>query len=175
MRHLDLDVLAAHANLDFIHDVGDGLHGVGHVPLAEFFFRRDEADTLLEQFSLRDRRIREVSEDARSHVNHDVPHVRMLIDVAQQSLELWSLRDRLGRLARFDELVRHRGSELPHLAERLDALGSNTVSVVIDVGSRVELARCRDAQVQDRLRDCNNAVFARACWRRCEQSFQSVE
>nr|WP_045251865.1 hypothetical protein [Microbacterium azadirachtae] len=64
VRHLDLDVLAVHADLDFVHDVGDGFHGVCHVALAEFFLGRDQAHALLEELALRDRGVGEVSEHA---------------------------------------------------------------------------------------------------------------
>ncbi|ODT21934.1 MAG: hypothetical protein ABS64_13520 [Microbacterium sp. SCN 69-37] len=42
--HLDADVLAAHADLEFIDDVGDGFHRVAHVAVAEVLLGRDELD-----------------------------------------------------------------------------------------------------------------------------------
>nr|WP_154096465.1 hypothetical protein [Microbacterium testaceum] len=145
--HLHLDILAAHADLDFVHDVGDGLHGIGHVSLAEFFFRRDEAYALLEQFTLGDRCIGEVAEDARAHVDDDVLHLRVFVDIAQKSLELGPLRNRLGRLARLNEFMRDGGSQLSHFAHRFDALRRDAVTVLVDVSRRMQLPRSRDAQV----------------------------
>nr|WP_278102288.1 hypothetical protein [Microbacterium proteolyticum] len=39
VAHLLSDVLPALTDLDFVHDVGDGFHGVGHVALAEILLR----------------------------------------------------------------------------------------------------------------------------------------
>ncbi|HXH33175.1 MAG TPA: hypothetical protein VNJ54_02055 [Plantibacter sp.] len=63
VQQLVPDVLPALADLDLVHDVGDGLHGVGHVSLAELFLRRDELDTHVGQDALRDGSVGLVPED----------------------------------------------------------------------------------------------------------------
>lgn len=62
--HLLLDVFAALADLDLVHDVGNGFHGVRHVALAEVLLGRDEFDTHPGQDSLGDGRVSKVPESA---------------------------------------------------------------------------------------------------------------
>jgi hypothetical protein len=84
------------ANLDLVHDVRDGFHGVGHVAVAELFLGGDELDAHRGEDAFGDGGVGLVAEDARAHVDHDVPHVGVLFDVAQQFSEDGPLRDRLG-------------------------------------------------------------------------------
>ncbi|NYF28059.1 hypothetical protein HDC31_001588 [Microbacterium sp. JAI119] len=77
--------------MDFVHDVGDGFHGVGHVPLSELLLGGDESHALLEELAFRDRGVCEVAEDARAHVDDDELHFWVIIDVAQELLELVAL------------------------------------------------------------------------------------
>ncbi|MEZ5111183.1 MAG: hypothetical protein R2732_06770 [Microbacteriaceae bacterium] len=162
VRHLDLDVLAVHTDLDFVHDVGDGFHGVGHVALSELLLGGDQADALLQELSLRDGGVGEVSEHAAAHVDDDVLNFRVLIDVAQELLELRTLRDGLGRLARLDELFRDGHAQLANLAHSLDPLGGDTVSVLVEVGCGMQLAWCRHTQIDDCLRDLDWRILGRA-------------
>ncbi|MDX2375643.1 hypothetical protein M4I32_02375 [Microbacterium sp. LRZ72] len=142
VSHLHLDVLTVHADLDFVHDVGDGFHRVGHVAVAELFLRRDQPNTLLQEFAFGDRRICEVSKHARAHVDDDVLHFGVIVEVAQHLPELGALGDRLRGLPGFNELAGNCGVEVSYLAERLDALRRDAVAVLVDVGRRVELPGC---------------------------------
>nr|WP_043534115.1 hypothetical protein [Actinomyces polynesiensis] len=108
VSHLDLDVFPAHADLEFVDDVGDRLHRVAHIPVAEVLFGRDQLDPLIAQAAFDDGRVEVVAEDAGAHVDDDVLHVGGSVDEAQQLLELWTLLDRLRRLPGFDELAQHR-------------------------------------------------------------------
>nr|WP_259123162.1 hypothetical protein [Leucobacter aridicollis] len=117
--------------MDFIHDVSDCLHGIRHVALSEFLLRRDETHALLEKLPLGDRRIREVSKHARSHVDHDELHLGMLIQVAQQLFELGSFVNRLRRLAWLDKFSTYRCAKFLDLAHRLDSLRSDAVPVFV--------------------------------------------
>nr|WP_298868509.1 hypothetical protein [uncultured Microbacterium sp.] len=116
MGHLHLDVLAIHADLDFVHNVGDGFHGVRHVALTEFLLGRDQPDAFSEQLALDDCRVSEVSEDTRPHIDDDVLHLRVLVDVAQHLLELGALGDGRCGLPRLDELAGDGDAHLPYFA-----------------------------------------------------------
>nr|WP_241992147.1 hypothetical protein [Cryobacterium lyxosi] len=144
VRHLDFDVLAVHSDLDFVHDVGDSFHCVRHVPVAKFLLGGHQPHTFLEEFALRDRRIGEVTEDARAHVDHDVLHLGVFVEVAQHLLELGAFRDGLRGLTRLDELAHHCCLECVSFTKCLDALGGDAVAVFVKVGGGVELAWCRN-------------------------------
>ncbi|OAN29053.1 hypothetical protein A4X17_05590 [Plantibacter sp. H53] len=115
VRHLHAHVLAVHADLHFVHYVGDGFHRIGHVAVAKFLLRRNQAHALLEEFSLRDGCVGEISEDTGAHVDDDVLHLGVLVDVAHHLLELGPLCDGLRGLAGLDKLARNRRLELAHL------------------------------------------------------------
>nr|WP_141897014.1 hypothetical protein [Microbacterium agarici] len=128
--------------MDFIHDVGDGFHGIGHVAFSELFLGRDETDALREQLALDDGCIGEVAEHAGAHVDDDVLHLWVLVDEAKHLLELGAFGNRLGRLAWLDELSAGGDAHLAHLAHRLDSLRGDAIAVLVDVGGCVQLARC---------------------------------
>ncbi len=133
VRHLDLDVLPVHADLDFIHDVGDGFHGIGHVALTKFLLGGDKAHASFEEFALSDGSVGEVSEHATAHVDHDELHLRMFFDVSEELSELGAFGDGLRGLARLDEFLRDCDAQLAHLAERLHALRRDAVAVLVEV------------------------------------------
>ncbi|KZE43282.1 hypothetical protein AVW09_00635 [Microbacterium sp. T32] len=83
VEQLLLDVLPALADLDLVHDVGDGFHGLCHVSVAKIFLGRDEFDSHTGQDAFRDRGVASVSEGAGAHVDHDVGNLRVFLDVAQ--------------------------------------------------------------------------------------------
>nr|WP_318279143.1 hypothetical protein [Agrococcus baldri] len=175
VRHLDLHVLAVHPNLDFVHDVGDGLHGVRHVARPELLLRGDEPNPLFQQLTLGDGRIGEVAEDARAHIYDHKLHLRVGFDVAQQLLELGALGYRLRRLPRLDELFDNGRAQLSDFAHRLHALRGDAVAVLVKVGSGVQLPWCRDAQVGDGLRHAQLHVFGRGARRQRHQMLESIE
>ncbi|OBK01583.1 hypothetical protein A5639_25395 [Mycolicibacterium conceptionense] len=69
VAHLDLDVLSGHAYLDFVDDVGDGFHGIGHDAFAEVFLGGDEFDSHCFEAALGDDRVAQVAEGTRAHVD----------------------------------------------------------------------------------------------------------
>ncbi|ODT11039.1 MAG: hypothetical protein ABS61_05510 [Microbacterium sp. SCN 70-18] len=71
--------------------------------------------------------------------------------------------------------MRDRGAQFPHFSKCFHALGRDAVSVLVNVGCRVQLPRRRYAQVEHRLRDSDDAVFAGCRRRRGEQPFKPVE
>ncbi|MFT3945148.1 MAG: hypothetical protein QM705_15180 [Ancrocorticia sp.] len=83
MVHLIGDVLAALTDLDFVHDVGDGFHGVCHVAFPEFFFGGDEFDAHAGKDAFSDSCIGEVAEGTGAHVDDDVADFRVFLDVVQ--------------------------------------------------------------------------------------------
>nr|WP_314454988.1 hypothetical protein [uncultured Microbacterium sp.] len=87
VQQLVLDVLAALADLDFVHDVGDGFHGVCHVSVAELFLGGDELDAHPGEDAFGDGGVGLVAEDARAHVDDDVAHFRVFLDVAEEFAE----------------------------------------------------------------------------------------
>ncbi|MDL9980104.1 hypothetical protein QSV35_12245 [Microbacterium sp. ASV49] len=99
----------------------------------------------------------------------------MVVDVAQELLEFGALRDGLGRLSGFDELSSDRHAELSNLPQRFDALRGDAVTVLVDVSGGVQLARRRDAQVDDSLRDGHLRVFAGARRWRLEEMLEAIE
>ncbi|MDQ4213756.1 hypothetical protein RBR11_07480 [Microbacterium sp. ASV81] len=144
---LDLDVFATHPHLQFVHDVGDGLHGVAHVALAELLLGGDQLHVSFFQIPLGDGGVDEVAEHARPHVDDDVLHFRMICDVLHHLLEHRTLRDRLSRLARLDELRPDAGAEHLVLPQGPLSLGCDAVPVFVDVDCGVHLACGRDTQV----------------------------
>nr|WP_264158043.1 hypothetical protein [Epidermidibacterium keratini] len=83
MPHFGLDVFAVAAGFEFIEDVGDGFHRIGHVPVTEVLFSADELDTERGEALFGDDRIAEVTEGARAHVNDDVVDTRCFSDILQ--------------------------------------------------------------------------------------------
>ncbi|HEX4401715.1 MAG TPA: hypothetical protein VHZ98_10340 [Galbitalea sp.] len=151
VAHLHLDVLSALTDLDFIHDVGNGFHGVGHVALTEFLFGRDQPYSLFKQRAFGDRGVGEVPEDTRAHVDDDVADLGVLVDVAQHLPEDRAFGNGLRRSARFYELFGDNGFQRPHPGERCFALGGDAVAVLVKVGGGVHLPFGGHAEIEHRL------------------------
>nr|WP_244630816.1 MULTISPECIES: hypothetical protein [unclassified Microbacterium] len=154
MEELVLDVLSALADLDFVHDVGDGLHCVCHVAVAELFLGGDELDAHPGEDAFGDGGVGLVSEDAGAHVDDDVPHFGVLFDVAQKLAEHGSFGDGLCRVARLEELFRDGGFQAFATFGAEFALGSDRVAIGVDIDGGVHLTLGADAEVQDGVPAC---------------------
>ncbi|MDY0827793.1 hypothetical protein SK224_01500 [Microbacterium sp. BG28] len=151
VEQLLLNVLTALADLNFVHDVRDGFHGLCHVAVAEVFLRGDELDAHASEDALRDRRVTGIPEGTRAHVNHDVRHLRVFLDVAQKLSEHRTLADRLRRVAWLQKLLYDGGVDPLRPNQAQLALGCDGVPVGVDVDRSEHLPRSRYAEVQDRL------------------------
>nr|WP_292893075.1 hypothetical protein [Microbacterium sp.] len=151
VEHLLLDVLAALPDLDFIHDVCDGLHGVGHVALPEVLFSRDELHAHARQNALGNRSVGEIAEGSGAHVDDDVADLWMLLDVPQHLPEYGALADRLRRVAGLHELRGDRRPRAFRTHKASFALGRDGIAIRIDVDRGQHLTRRGHAEVDDRL------------------------
>nr|WP_249405448.1 hypothetical protein [Microbacterium sp. CFBP 8794] len=151
VQHLLLDVLAALADLDFVHDVGDSFHGVGHVPLAEVLLGGDEFHPHTREDALRDCRVSEVTEGAGAHVDHHVADVWVFLDIPQHLAKDRALGDGLSRVPRLNELGRDGSFGASGAHETGFALGGDGVPVGINVDRRKHLTRRGHSQIDDRV------------------------
>ncbi|WP_282780820.1 hypothetical protein [Nocardia sp. CC201C] len=88
-----------------VHHVEHALHGHGMRTLAEVLLRTDQANAHLVELRLHDGRIEPVPEGPGAHVDDHVADLRVLSQILQQLTNDRPLVDRLGRVARFDELT----------------------------------------------------------------------
>ncbi|KJR10078.1 hypothetical protein UG54_02090 [Gordonia sihwensis] len=110
VAHLDFDVLAGHPHLDFVDDVGDRFHGVGHDAFAEVFFGGDELDAHGFESSFSDDGVTEVAECARAHVDDHQRDVGVFAEVGEQLFEDRAFVDGLRGCSWLDELLLDDGS-----------------------------------------------------------------
>ncbi|MDO3109838.1 hypothetical protein P5V39_18840 [Mycobacteroides abscessus subsp. abscessus] len=137
--HLGLNVQALQRVLEAIHDVDHAFHGNGGCPFTEILFGRNKPDIQFGELALHERGIEVVTEGPRAHVDNDVPHGRVLMQVAQQLLEDRPLIHRLGGVTGFDEFTSNGGSECVGFECRDIALGGNRVAVSVNVDRRIKL------------------------------------
>ena len=157
--HLDLDVRTALPDLQLIEDVGDGLHGVGHVAVAEVLLDGDELDAEPEQLPLGNSGVGEVPEGTRAHVDDDVIDVAVFNDALQHLLKDGPLLDCLCRVPRLHILADIHRSEGALLGDRFFALCVDAVAVCIEVRIGVHLALRADAQIADGALDMYFVFF----------------
>ncbi|MGC4190479.1 MAG: hypothetical protein QM589_04495 [Thermomicrobiales bacterium] len=157
VEHLGADILPTLADLHLIHDVGDRFHRVSHVAFAELLFGRDQLDVHAGQDALGDRRISLIAKHPGTHIDDDVAHLGMLLDVAEQLPEDGTLGDRLGRVPRFDELLGDGSLEALRSLSRRLALGGDRVAIGINVDCRVQLPLRGNPQIEH---GCSGAGFA---------------
>nr|WP_292732387.1 MULTISPECIES: hypothetical protein [unclassified Microbacterium] len=151
VEHLLFDVFSALADLDFVHNVGDRFHGIGHVALTEIFLGRDELHTHARKDALGDSGVSQVSEGTRTHVDHDIADLGMMLDVAQHLAKDRPLTDRLGRVAGLDELLSDRGLGAFSAHDASLALRRDRVAIRIDIDGSQHLPGVRHAEVDHRL------------------------
>ncbi|HEU5156160.1 MAG TPA: hypothetical protein VFU43_04130 [Streptosporangiaceae bacterium] len=91
--------------MDFVEDVGDGFHGVGHDAFAEVFLGGDEPDAELEELLFGDGGVDVVAKGPGAHVDDQVVDVALGDDAAQQLLEDRPSGDGLAGAAGLDVLI----------------------------------------------------------------------
>ncbi|HSV67553.1 MAG TPA: hypothetical protein VLJ59_16820 [Mycobacteriales bacterium] len=147
--HFDGDVLAVAPDLDLVHDVGDGFHGVGPDALAEVFTGGDELDAHLGQLPLGDGGVGEVAERSGAHVDEHIFYLRVLLEVLEQLPEDLAFGDALGAGAWLDELFLQHDPHAFGLGLAVFPLGVDRVAVRVNVCRGVHLPGRGDAQVGD--------------------------
>ncbi|MGC4105911.1 MAG: hypothetical protein QM753_06070 [Thermomicrobiales bacterium] len=148
MQHLRADVLAALPDLDLVHDVGDGLHGVGHVPLAKVLLCRDQLDIHLGQDALGEGGVGLVAEDTRACIDDDVADLGMLLQVGEQLAEDGALGNGLRGMTRLNEFLDDRHVELCGALPGRLALRGDRGALGVDVARGMHLALGRDPQIE---------------------------
>nr|WP_235828377.1 hypothetical protein [Actinomadura rubteroloni] len=157
--HLDLDVLAAHADLQLVEDRHDALHGVAEVAVAEVLLGGDEGDAHLGELSLGGEFFQCVTEGAGHHVDDDVAHGGALFEVGHHLLEDRSLVDAGGAAAGLHVLVCYGDAHRVGFGLRDAALCRNGVALWVEVGVGVHLLLRRHAQVEERFFDSDRLVL----------------
>nr|WP_302408527.1 hypothetical protein [Mycobacteroides abscessus] len=137
--HLGLHIQTLQRVLEAVHDVDHAFHGDCGSTFTEILFGRNQSDTDFGELALHQRGVEVVPEGPRAHVDDDVSHVRVLMQIAQQLLEDRPLIHRLAGMAWFDELTINPGSECIGFECRDITLGSNRIAVSVDVDRGVEL------------------------------------
>nr|WP_245973885.1 hypothetical protein [Thermomonospora umbrina] len=158
--HLGFDVVAADADLKFVGDGHDALHGVTEVAVTEVFFGGDEGDAHFGEVGFGGEFFEGVSEGATHHVDDDVADGRAVFllallvfggEVGQHLLEGDPLFQAGGGAAGFYEFPGDADAEGFGFLSAVLALGGDGVAFGVVVGVGVHLLFGGDAEVEDGL------------------------
>nr|WP_280878006.1 hypothetical protein [Streptomyces pseudovenezuelae] len=132
-----------------VENVGDRLHGFGHISVAEVLFGGHQFDAELLKLSFGYGGVDVVPEDARSHVDDDAIYVTLFYDALNHLAKYWALGDRLCGVSGLDVLIDYVNSQLSGFLFRMLSLRVDRVTFGVEVGVRVHLAFGRNTQVQN--------------------------